>query len=206
MSGDAIDLEKTAKIVLLGDSGVGKSALLIRYTESKFELDMRSTIGIDFRRKVVIQDGYKYTLTVWDTAGQEKFRSIGRGYYRGSQGLLLLYDVTEENTFLQIRKWIRDINRHTGGDPPKIYLLANKCDMAAERVISREKGESMAEEYNCPHFEISCKTGAGVETAFQKVQGDILSVLKESAGAVKKGVIDTKNRGSDGGTVKKKCC
>merc|ERR550539_1390154 len=84
--------------------------------------------------------------------------------------------------------------------------LINKCDMAAERVITREKGESMAAEYNCPHFEISCKTGAGVETAFQKVQGDILSVLKESAGAVKKGVIDTKNRVSDGGTVKKKCC
>lgn len=97
--------------------------------------------------------------------------------------------------FLQIRKWIRDINRHTGGDPPKIYLLANKCDMPDERVVSKERGEEMAKEYNCPHFEISCKSGTGVSEAFAQVQADILLVLKESSSASSsKGVIDPKKQ------------
>merc|ERR1712048_1286484 len=99
----------------------------------------RATVGMDFRKKNVEIDGYRYGLTLWDTAGQEKYQAIGRGYFRGSQGLLLLYDVCEADSFAHVSKWVNDIHTCTHGEAPKTYLIANKIDREGYRVVSTEQ-------------------------------------------------------------------
>ncbi|XP_070185263.1 ras-related protein Rab-26-like isoform X3 [Littorina saxatilis] len=132
------------KVMLIGDSGVGKTCLLVRFKDGTFlSGSFISTVGIDFRNKVVEVDGAKVKLQIWDTAGQERFRSITRAYYRDANALLLLYDVTNKASFDNIRAWLAEINEYAQEDVV-IMLLGNKCDSAAERVIRKEDGERLA--------------------------------------------------------------
>ncbi|XP_046577638.1 ras-related protein Rab-37-like isoform X1 [Haliotis rubra] len=167
------EFQASCKVMLIGDSGVGKTCLLVRFKDGTFlSGSFISTVGIDFRNKVVDVEGTKVKLQIWDTAGQERFRSITHAYYRDAHALLLLYDVTNKASFDNIRAWLAEINEYAQEDVV-IMLLGNKADIAGERVIRREDGERLAKEYGVAFMETSAKTGMNVELAFMAVARDL---------------------------------
>ncbi|XP_014049111.1 ras-related protein Rab-37 isoform X2 [Salmo salar] len=161
------------KVMLLGDSAVGKTCVLVRFKDGAFlGGNFIATVGIDFRNKVLTVDNAKVKLQIWDTAGQERFRSVTHAYYRDAQALLLLYDITCKSSFDNIRAWLTEIHEYAQKDVV-IMLLGNKTDMAGERVIKHEEGEKLAKEYGVPFMETSAKTGVNVELAFLAVAKEL---------------------------------
>lgn len=161
------------KLLLIGDSGVGKTCLLFRFSDDAFNTTFISTIGIDFKIKTVELGGKKIKLQIWDTAGQERFHTITTSYYRGAMGIMLVYDVTSAKTFDNISKWLRNISEHANEDVEKM-ILGNKCDMEERRQIARERGEAIAREHRIPFLETSAKTNVNVEKAFMELTQAIL--------------------------------
>eukprot|EP00126_Sphaerothecum_destruens_P012765 Sdes_comp21870_c0_seq1m20417 len=168
------------KLLLIGDSGVGKSCLLLRFSEDSFTPSFITTIGIDFKVRTVELDGKRIKLQIWDTAGQERFRTITTAYYRGAMGILLVYDVTDEKSFSNIRNWIRNIEQHASENVNRV-LIGNKCDMTEKKVVDTAQGQTLADEYGIPFMESSAKTGQGVEEAFITLARDIKKRLIDSA-------------------------
>ena len=159
------------KILLLGDSTVGKTCFLLRYTDDTF-LDLHmATIGLDYRLKTMILDDQRIVkVQLWDTAGQDKFRAITRNYYKGARGIILIYDVTNIKSYENIKKWINEIKEEIS-EEVTIVLIGNKIDNEGERKISKEQGEKLASDYNVAFFETSAKTGQGInESVFYLVQ------------------------------------
>uniref|UniRef100_A0AAQ5XCX3 Ras-related protein Rab-13 n=1 Tax=Amphiprion ocellaris TaxID=80972 RepID=A0AAQ5XCX3_AMPOC len=150
------------KLLLIGDSGVGKTCLLFRFSEDAFNTTFIATIGIDFKIRTIDIEGKKIKLQIWDTAGQERFRTITTAYYRGAMGIMLVYDITMEKSFDNIRNWIRNIEEHASADVEKM-VLGNKCDMNDKRQVSRERGEKLAIDYGIKFLETSAKSGINVE-------------------------------------------
>lgn len=162
------------KLLLIGDSGVGKTCVLFRFSEDAFNATFISTIGIDFKIRTIELDGKKIKLQIWDTAGQERFHTITTAYYRGALGIMLVYDVTNENTFQNISKWMRRIEDHANEDVDRI-LVANKCDLESARLITRESGELLARNYGIQHVETSALSSENVEQAFILLTEQILN-------------------------------
>lgn len=160
------------KLLLIGDSGVGKTCVLFRFSEDAFNSTFISTIGIDFKIRTIDLDGKKIKLQIWDTAGQERFRTITTAYYRGAMGIMLVFDITNEKSFDNIRNWIRNIEEHAAADVEKM-ILGNKCDMNDKRQVSQERGQALAVEYNVKFMETSAKTSLNVEEAFISLARDI---------------------------------
>ncbi|XP_048653865.1 ras-related protein Rab-37 isoform X5 [Marmota marmota marmota] len=137
------------KTILVGDSGVGKTSLLVQFDQGKFiPGSFSATVGIGFTNKVVTVDGVRVKLQIWDTAGQERFRSVTHAYYRDAQALLLLYDITNKSSFDNIRAWLTEIHEYAQRDVV-IMLLGNKADVSSERVIRSEDGETLARVSDC---------------------------------------------------------
>ena len=154
------------KVLLLGDSTVGKTCVLLKYTDKIFQETHMMTIGLDYRLKVMqLQSGKEVKLQIWDTAGQDRFRSITKNYYKGSHGIILIYDVTSLKTFENVKSWISQINEEIS-DKVVIYLVANKIDMETERKVSTKEGQKLAEELGVPFIETSAKTGVGIDNVF----------------------------------------
>jgi len=171
MSGSApYDIQ--VKLLMIGDSGVGKTCLLLRYANDSFSPTFITTIGIDFKIKNIDIDGTKIKLQIWDTAGQERFRTITTSYFRGAQGILLVYDVTDRRSFESIRNWISQIQQHADVHVNKI-LVGNKCDLEDKRDVSKEQGEEMAEHYGVRFLETSAKVSNNVEQAFTMMTREI---------------------------------
>ncbi|KAI4905285.1 hypothetical protein NFI96_022706 [Prochilodus magdalenae] len=156
------------RLVLAGDAGSGKSSFLLRLSLNEFRGDMQTTLGVDFQVKKMLVDGEKTSLQIWDTAGQERFRSIARSYFRKAHGVLLLYDVTSESSFLNVREWMEQIQESTNGSIP-LCVIGNKVDMRAERpvgsCVSFAQGEKLAMTYNALFCETSAKEGTNVVEA-----------------------------------------
>merc|ERR1712087_439287 len=157
----------------IGDSGVGKSCLLLRFSDDSFSTNFITTIGIDFKLKTVEMDGKRVKLQIWDTAGQERFRTITTAYYRGAMGVLLVYDITDEQSFLNIRNWMRNIEQHASTNVKKL-LIGNKCDCGDERVISSQRAQDLADEYGIKFFETSAKADINVYESFVTLAKDIV--------------------------------
>ncbi|XP_075969349.1 RAS oncogene family member Rab26 isoform X2 [Anticarsia gemmatalis] len=169
---DDVPIHKT---ILLGDSGVGKTSLLVQFETGKFQAgNFSATVGIGFTNKVVTVDGVKVKLQIWDTAGQERFRSVTHAYYRDAHALLLLYDVTNKISFDNIRAWLGEI-REYAQDDVVIMLLGNKSDSGLERAVRREEGQRLAREYQVAFMETSAKTGLNVEAAFAHVARSLVA-------------------------------
>ncbi|XP_023813311.1 ras-related protein Rab-26 [Oryzias latipes] len=161
------------KVMLVGDSGVGKTCLLVRFKDGAFLAgSFISTVGIDFRNKVMNIDGVKVKLQIWDTAGQERFRSVTHAYYRDAHALLLLYDVTNKSSFDNIQSWLTEIHEYAQQDVV-LMLLGNKADSAHDRVVKREDGERLAKEFGVPFMETSARSGLNVELAFTAVAKEL---------------------------------
>ena len=163
----------TFKILTIGESGVGKTCVLRRFVENKFVENHLSTIGIDFKTKALNINNQEIKLKLWDTAGQERFRNITTQYYKGADGIVLVFDVTDVASYEKIRDWMEQILSNTQQDEIGLVLLGNKCDMES-RNVTREMGIKMAEELKISYFEISALTGQGIREAFETLTQDIM--------------------------------
>jgi small GTP-binding protein len=152
------------KIVVVGDSGVGKTCLLIRFVRDLFDEESQPTLGVEFLTKIVPTDSHRIQLQLWDTAGQELFRSVTRGYYRGSAGALLLFDLTNRESFDNIGRWLQDI-RDVARTDVVTLLIGSKSDLADQRQVSTDEAQAFAKEHSMSYFETSAKTGAQIPEA-----------------------------------------
>jgi len=158
------------KIITLGDSKVGKSSLIVQYLENKFSINYLSTIGFDFKRKqLTLKDGTDVKLKIFDTAGQERYRSVADSYIKKANGILLVYDITEKQSFKNIENWLESIREEMGDKLLPIILVGNKSDLKDERKIPTEEGKKKAEEYGFHFYETSCKTGENVNKCFTEL-------------------------------------
>ena len=195
-------IEKSFKIMLLGDSSVGKTCFLKRYIDDTFQDVYLSTIGFDYKYKfITLEDGKKIKLQIWDTAGQERFRTIGKGYYKGAHGIILIYDVTSQKSFDSIKTWLNEI-KSEASNKVCVFLVANKIDIE-ERLISREDGEEIAKNNNLDFYESSAKDNINVSEVFQDLAEKInekYQIMKEKGKKLDE-IIPEKTKGK-----KKKCC
>ena len=194
----------TFKILTIGESGVGKTCVLRRFVENKFLKNHLATIGIDFKTKTLNINNQEIKLKIWDTAGQERFRNITTQYYKGADGIVLVYDVTDEASYEKIRDWMEQILSNTQQEEIGLVLLGNKCDMEP-RTVTEEMGKKMAEELKVNYFETSALTGQGIKEAFEQLTRDIMK--KRGVGETNsdgRGV-DLKNKNKNGKNDKD-CC
>ncbi|EOA18308.1 hypothetical protein CARUB_v10006821mg, partial [Capsella rubella] len=150
------------KYIIIGDTGVGKSCLLLKYTDKEFQAVHDLTIGVEFGAKMITIDNKPIKLQIWDTAGQETFRSVTRMYYRGRAGALLVYDITRRETFNHLASWLEEARQHAS-EKMTTMLIGNKCDLEAKRAVSTEEGEQFAREHGLIFIEASAKTAQNVE-------------------------------------------
>ncbi|CAG7879804.1 unnamed protein product [Brassica rapa] len=204
------DYDYLIKLLLIGDSGVGKSCLLLRFSDGSFTTSFITTIGIDFKIRTIELDGKRIKLQIWDTAGQERFRTITTAYYRGAMGILLVYDVTDESSFNNIRNWIRNIEQHASDNVNKI-LVGNKADMdESKRAVPTSKGQALADEYGIKFFETSAKTNLNVEEVFFSIAKDIKQRLTDTDSRAEPATIRISQTdqaaGAGQATQKSACC
>lgn len=153
------------KLLLIGNSGVGKSCLLLRFSDDTYTNDYISTIGVDFKIKTVELDGKTVKLQIWDTAGQERFRTITSSYYRGSHGIIIVYDVTDQESFNGVKMWLQEIDRYATSTVLKL-LVGNKCDLKDKRVVEYDVAKEFADANKMPFLETSALDSTNVEDAF----------------------------------------
>lgn len=165
------------KIVVIGDSAVGKSNLLSRFARDEFDAHSKATIGVEFQTQTVVIDGKEVKAQVWDTAGQERFRAVTSAYYRGAVGALIVYDITRKDTFASVKRWLAELNTHCD-TAMATMLVGNKSDLENIRGVSVEEGKSLAEEEGLFFIETSALDSTNVSTAFEIVIRAIYDNIK----------------------------
>jgi len=182
------------KLLLIGDSGVGKSCLLLRFADDTYTESYISTIGVDFKIRTVELDGKTIKLQIWDTAGQERFRTITSSYYRGAHGIIVVYDVTDAESFNNVKQWLHEIDRYASENVNKL-LVGNKCDLASKRAVTFEQGKDFAESIGIEFLETSAKNATNVEKAFMTMSAQIKSRMKTQPAAADKNKANAKLSG-----------
>eukprot|EP00039_Didymoeca_costata_P018138 m.332250 g.332250 ORF g.332250 m.332250 type:complete len:214 (+) comp16908_c0_seq1:103-744(+) len=173
------------KYIIIGDSAVGKSCLLLQFTDKRFQPVHDLTIGVEFGARMISIDGQQIKLQIWDTAGQESFRSITRSYYRGAAGALLVYDITRRDTFNHLTTWLDDARQHSNSNMV-IMLIGNKTDLDSKRAVTKEEGEAFANDHGLVFMETSAKTSTNVEEAF-------INTAKQIYEKINQGIFDIRN-------------
>lgn len=164
----------TLKLLIIGESGVGKSSLLLRFTDDTFDPEVAATIGVDFKVKSMSVNGNPVKLAIWDTAGQERFRTLTPSYYRGAQGVILVYDVTSRSSFQKLEMWLGEVDAYANRPGMVKMLVANKIDNKKDRVITRDDGLKFARKHSTLFIECSARTADGVATAFEELVEKII--------------------------------
>jgi Ras-related protein Rab-1A len=190
MAGMKRDYDYLFKLVLIGDSGVGKSCLLLRFADDNFTDSYISTIGVDFRFRTVTIDKKTVKLQIWDTAGQERFRTITSAYYRGADGIIMVYDVTSQESFDHVEEWLSEVDRYANENTSKL-LIGNKADLVDEKQVQEEVAQRFADKLGIPFLETSAKAATNVEAAFLTMAKELIKTKEASM---------SKNGGSDGKT------
>lgn len=194
------------KLLTIGDSAVGKTCLISQFARDSFNPNFITTIGIDYKIKEVDIDGARFKLLIWDTAGQERFRTITTSYFRGCQGILLVYDITNKKSYDNVRNWMDQINTVNDGQHVNKILVGNKCDMTDMRAVSKEEGTDLAGEYGIPFMETSAKDNINVKEAFLKITRDVVKTLDPPESASGGGSGKPVSLKNNGGKKKKGCC
>lgn len=160
-----VNYDFLVKTLLIGDSGVGKTAIMKRFTDGTFEPSYISTIGVDFAIRNLDIEGKRCKIQVWDTAGQERFRNITSAYYRGAHAIVIVFDVTSQESFRNVRFWLTEVARYASDDA-RTVLCANKTDMASKRVVDEETVQQLADELQLPVYEVSAKSSSNIDDVF----------------------------------------
>ena len=171
-----LEFDYLFKIVLIGDSGIGKSCLLLRFADDSFTENFISTIGVDFRFRTLNVDERNIKLQIWDTAGQERFRTITSAYYRGADGIILVYDKTKRDTFDHVEEWLSEVEKFSDEHTVK-FIIGNKSDM--EEVVTAEEGEAKAEKLKVNFIETSAKTADNVDLAFTMMAQELIKIREQ---------------------------
>ena len=195
------------KIMILGESKIGKTCFITRYTNNNFSGAYLTTVGIDFQSKIITLNNKTIKLQLWDTAGQERFRNITKNYYQTSHGFIVAYDISENESFKYVKHWLNDINNNAPKNV-KVILIGTKCDL--ERKISKEEGEKIALENNIKFFETSAKDNINVKETFESLTLDILKYMEDeekiednrNSIVIERESVKDKNKEKK----KKKCC
>ncbi|GCB26635.1 Ras-related protein Rab-11A [Aspergillus awamori] len=167
-------------VVLIGDSGVGKSNLLSRFTRNEFNLDSKSTIGVEFATRSIQVDSKTIKAQIWDTAGQERYRAITSAYYRGAVGALLVYDISKHQTYDNVNRWLKELRDHADSNIV-IMLVGNKSDLRHLRAVPTEEAKQFASENNLSFIETSALDASNVELAFQNILTEIYRIVSSKA-------------------------
>ncbi|XP_030296599.1 ras-like GTP-binding protein YPT1 isoform X2 [Sparus aurata] len=160
------------KLLLIGDSGVGKSCLLLRFADDTYTESYISTIGVDFKIRTIDMDGKTVKLQIWDTAGQERFRTITSSYYRGAHGIIIVYDVTEQESFNNVKQWLDEIDRYACENVSRL-LVGNKSDLVSKKVVDAATAQELASSLKVSFLETSAKSSDNVERAFLTMASEI---------------------------------
>ncbi|CAL9087549.1 ras-related protein [Musa troglodytarum] len=174
------DYDYLFKVVLIGDSGVGKSNLLSRFTRDEFSLESKSTIGVEFATRSIRVEDKVIKAQIWDTAGQERYRAITSAYYRGAVGALVVYDITRHVTFENIERWLKELRDHTDSNIV-IMLVGNKADLRHLRAVNTEDAKDFSEKENAFFMETSALESMNVENAFTEVLTQIYRVVSRKS-------------------------
>ncbi|KAK7262506.1 hypothetical protein RJT34_30080 [Clitoria ternatea] len=201
------------KIVLIGDSGVGKSNILSRFTRNEFCLESKSTIGVEFATRTLQVEGKTVKAQIWDTAGQERYRAITSAYYRGAVGALLVYDITKRQTFDNVQRWLRELRDHADSNIV-IMMAGNKSDLNHLRAVSGDDGQALAEREGLSFLETSALEATNIEKAFQTILTEIYHIVSKKALAAQEaaagitipGQGTTINVADASGNAKRGCC
>ncbi|KAK3598664.1 hypothetical protein CHS0354_020425 [Potamilus streckersoni] len=166
------DYDYIFKLLLIGDADVGKSSLIRRFADNTFTESYNSTIGLDFITKIIQLDGKTIKLQIMDTAGQERFRTITSSYYTGADGIIVVYDITDKESFNNVKKWLQEIDRYACENVKKL-LVGNKCDLTTEKVVDYTTAKEFADQLGIPFLETSAKNATNVEQAFMTIAAEI---------------------------------
>ncbi|RVD80641.1 uncharacterized protein DFL_008535 [Arthrobotrys flagrans] len=164
------------KVVLIGDSGVGKSNLLSRFTRNEFNMDSKSTIGVEFATRSIQVDSKTIKAQIWDTAGQERYRAITSAYYRGAVGALLVYDISKHITYENVTRWLKELRDHADSNIV-IMLVGNKSDLRHLRAVTTDEAKAFAAENHLSFIETSALDASNVELAFQNILTEIYRIV-----------------------------
>ena len=193
------------KVLLIGNSDVGKSSLILRYVDQIWNDVFVPTIGVDFKVKSLEVDKKLVKMQIWDTAGQERFRNVISSYFKGAHGILLIYDITAKDSFKELENWLGEVERNANSQVLKI-LIGNKCDLEDKREISKDEGESFAMRNGMQFMETSAKLNTNVNEAFEALAKIMVeSSNKRNAVKFEKKTIKV-DKGANLNTQKKKCC
>jgi len=197
------DYDYLFKLVLIGDSGVGKSCLLLRFADDNFTDSYISTIGVDFRFRTINIENKTVKLQIWDTAGQERFRTITSAYYRGADGIIMVYDVTSSESFDHVEEWLSEVDRYANENTSKL-LVGNKADLIEEKQVPEDTAQRFAEKLSIPFLETSAKTATNVDAAFLTMAKELIKTRENQSTPEKPGGVAMKAVKPNNG--KKKCC
>lgn len=175
------------KILIIGNSSVGKTSFLFRYADDSFTPAFVSTVGIDFKVKTIYRNDKRIKLQIWDTAGQERFRSITRAYYRNSVGGLLLFDITNRRSFQNVHEWLEETKVHVQPYQIVFVLVGHKCDLDTQRQVTRHEAEKLAAAYGMKYIETSARDAINVEKAFTDLTRDIYELVKRGDISIQEG-------------------
>ena len=207
---DDDNYELMVKVVIVGDSGVGKTNIMSKYLKNEFHEDSKATVGVEFGSKQFNIQGHQVKAQIWDTAGQERYKAITSAYYKGAKGAFIVYDISRKNTFDSISRWVSDITA-TADKKITLILIGNKSDLEDQRQVTKEQGEEKAKEFGLAFLETSASSGDNLEKAFSLMINEVYKKCQEDINAetddnvVDQGKDITLNKPA-GKTAKKKCC
>jgi Ras-related protein Rab-1A len=199
--------DKSVKVLMVGNSAVGKTSIMVRYLDDFYVENFLPTVGIDFKTKVVGYSGQNLKLNLWDTAGQEKFRTLTTSYYKGANAVIFVYDITDRSSFSQLRDWILETKKYVGNDYIGI-ITGNKLDLEEKRVVQTNELLLLAEDLEMPIFEVSAKTGDNINEMFETVV-DLIMTEEMKRSSLSEGYdlnLDNGNKKKKSKDKFKKCC